>query len=77
LGKEQTVNAKEKIIQQMDEHGAKMAKTLEEIRRKGGMSESVREQMIQGWEKKERLKKELKKAQQDETGQKNPILPRR
>ncbi len=70
------MKAKEKIIREMDELGKKLAKAHRQRNKKGGMTESEREQFPQAYERKEYLKSELKKAQQDETGKKNPPLER-
>jgi len=71
------VKAKQRTIQKMDELGKQLTREHDRTRKKGGMSESKKEQMIEAYREKERLKGELKKAQQDETGRKNPVLERR
>ena len=70
------MKAKEKAIREFDELAKKLAKEHERTRKRGGMTESEKEQRIAAYEKKEELKSEVKKAQQDETGKKNPPLER-
>ena len=71
------MKAKQRTIQKMDELAKILTVEHEKRRKKGGMTESEAEQFKEVYRKKEYLKSELKKAQQDETGQKNPVLERR
>ena len=70
------MKAKDKTIEKLDEMARKHAAEAEKRRRKGGTTQSEAEQFKEMYREKERLKKELKKARQDETGQKNPTMPR-
>ena len=70
------MKAKERTIQKLDEMAKKHAAETEKRRKKGGMTQAEAQEFKEYYKEKERLKKELKKARQDETGKKNPPLER-
>lgn len=67
---------KEKLLERQQELNKQLAKGHAARQRKGGMTKAEADQFAEAYREQEKMKKEIKKIEQDRTGKKNP-LPRR